>query len=112
MFEGDVHIPGDFKQEYLEGNTDGVNIIVGGNLIVEGHYERGSNGTNFMLVAGSVKANAVSVAGGAYVTVKGSLEADLLYGLNGKESRLWVAGDVNTRVIYSDYFMMAFDKSV
>ena len=112
LFEDDVHIPGDFKQEYLGGNADGVNIIVGGDLIVEGHCERDSDGTNFMLVAGSVKASAVSVAGGAYITVKGNLETDLLYGLNSEESRLWVAGDVNAGVIYSDYFMVEFDKSV
>ena len=46
------------------------------------------------------------------LTVKGNLETDLLYGLNSEESRLWVAGDVNAGVIYSDYFMMEFDKSV
>ena len=110
LYEGDLQIKGDFKQAYPTG--DGLNVIIAGDLIVEGHCERDSEGTNFMLVTGSLRAEALSISGGAYVTVKGDLDTRLLYGLNGEESRLWVAGDVKTEVIVSEYFMMSFDGAV
>lgn len=103
LYQGDTKFSADYS---LDDCEQYFNLVIDGNLIVEGHLNLYSEGGNFLFVIGNLQAKSIAMNGPSTLEVRGNVVATngvvTMFGDDG--GFLTIKGNLETKFILDSYY--------